>query len=223
MAADGPPRKRTRSRRVLPAAARLVVAQLAVERARGDAEDGGGALAVAARVFEDAQDVASFQLVERDGRRGRLARRPLGGLRGLRREHLVCFDCVALRERSGALQTVAKLTHVAGPVVCREASARVFGEVERVAVEALAEDREEVFDERGYVFAPVAQRRDVERDDVEAVEEVCAEAPLLNVVGEVAVGGGDDSHVRLAVARRADAAEAALFEEPEELHLNLRG
>src|SRR5437588_459305 len=129
MAADGPPRKRTRSRRVLPAAARLVVAQLAVERARGDAEDSGGALAVAARVFEDAEDVPPLKLVERDG----------------------------------------------------------------------------------------------ERDDVETVEEVCAEAPGAHVVGEVAVGGGDDAHVRLAVARRADAAEAPLFEEAEEFDLRLLG
>src|ERR1043166_1921612 len=201
----------------------LVLAQLAVERARGDAEDGGGALAVAAGLFEDAEDVAAFEFVERDGRAAcGLARLPFGGLCRRGREHLVGFDRVPLRERGGALQRVAQLAHVAGPVVGGEAAARFVGEVERGAVEALAEEREEVLDERGDVFAPPAQGGDVERDDVEAVEEVCAEAPLPHVFGEVAVGGGDDAHVRLAVARRTDAAEAPLFEEAQELDLNLR-
>src|ERR671914_268318 len=48
-----------------------------------------------------------------------------------------------------------------------------------------------------------------------------AEAAGLHVFGEDAVGGGDDAHVGGAVPRRADAAEAPLFEEVEELDLRL--
>jgi hypothetical protein len=126
-------------------------------------------------------------------------------------------------EGRGALQRVAQLADVAGPVVGVEARARFRREVERGAVEALAEEREEVFDEGGDVVAAVAERRDVERDDVETVEEVCAEAAGGDVLGEVAVGGGDDADVGLAVACGADAAEATLFEEAQELDLRLRG
>jgi hypothetical protein len=46
-----------------------VFAELAVEGAGGDAEDGGGALAVAVLFFEDAEDVLAFELVEGEGRR----------------------------------------------------------------------------------------------------------------------------------------------------------
>ena len=65
-------------------AALAVLAQLAVEGAGGDAEDGRGALAVAARLFEDAEDVLAFEVFEAAGLRveGRV---PGLGWRGLRR------------------------------------------------------------------------------------------------------------------------------------------
>ncbi len=45
----------------------FVFAQLAIEGAGGDAEDDGGAFAVAARLFEDAEDVLAFEFFERVG------------------------------------------------------------------------------------------------------------------------------------------------------------
>ena len=45
----------------------LVLAEFAVEGAGGDAEDGGGAFAVAGGFFEDAEDVLAFELVECEG------------------------------------------------------------------------------------------------------------------------------------------------------------
>ena len=50
-------------------------------------------------------------------------------------------------------------------------------------------------DEAGDFVAPFAQRRDAEADDVEAVEEVFAEASVADRVFEVGVGGGDDADV----------------------------
>ena len=71
------------------------------------------------------------------------------------------------------------------------------------------------------MVAAMAKRRDVERDDVEAIEEVCAKASRRDFVREVAVGCGDNAHVGVAVARCADAAEASLFEKLQELRLRL--
>src|SRR5947209_489192 len=69
------------------------------------------------------------------------------------------------------------------------------------------------------VFRAFTQCRDVKRDDVEPVEEVRSEAPPRHLLPEVLVCRRDDAHIRALVARRADAAEATLLEEPQELDL----
>ena len=50
---------------------------------------------------------------------------------------------------------------------------------------------EEIFYQRGDVIAPFAQRENVQRDDVEAIEEVCAKAALAHILRKVAIGRGD--------------------------------
>ena len=59
-------------------------------------------------------------------------------------------------------------------------------------------------------------------DDVEAVEEVLAEALLAHEGGEVLVGGGDDAHVHPDGPRAADALELALLQHAQELRLGHR-
>jgi hypothetical protein len=54
-----------------------------------------------------------------------------------------------------------------------------------------------VLEERRNLLAPVAQRRQVERQDLEAVEEILAKAALCDQAIEVGVGGGDDADVDL--------------------------
>ena len=76
-------------------------------------------------------------------------------------------------------------------------------------------------DERADLVAPFAQRRDVEPDDVQAVEEIFAEAPLADGGFEVRVGGGDDAHIDDRGSRFADRCDFAGFEEAEQLRLQL--
>ncbi len=45
------------------------------------------------------------------------------------------------------------------------------------------------------VLAAIAERRDPQHDDLQAIIEILAEAALADQGGEVAVGGGDDAHV----------------------------
>ena len=63
---------------------------------------------------------------------------------------------------------------------------------------------DEVLDQRRDVLAALAQRRDLDAEDVEAVVEVVAEAAGLDLAAQVAVGGGDDAHVDLDRRRGAD-------------------
>ena len=63
------------------------------------------------------------------------------------------------------------------------------------AAELARRAREEVLGQRGNVLAAVAQGRQHDLDDVEAIEEILAKAPLADQRREVAVGGRDHAHV----------------------------
>ena len=64
---------------------------------------------------------------------------------------------------------------------------------------------DEVLDEHRDVVAALAQRRDADRDHVEAVVQVLLEAAVGDHLLQVAVGGGDDAdvHALRALGRRA--------------------
>ena len=117
---------------------------------------------------------------------------------------------------------VLQLPDVAGPVVALEHGQGLRGDAAHLLAELLAELLEEVGDEQRDVLAALAQRRQVDRDDVEAVEEVLAHRPLRHRRLEVAVGGGDEPHVGLDVLRVADAPDLALLDGPQELDLQQR-
>jgi len=85
------------------------------------------------------------------------------------------------------------------------------------AGEALHELAGEVRD----ILHAVAQRRDLDGDDVEAEEQVLAEFLALDAFLEVPVGGGDDADVDLDGAVAADAFEFAFLEDAQELGLDL--
>ncbi len=65
---------------------------------------------------------------------------------------------------------------------------------------------EEIVGQRRDVFAAFAQRRQIQCDDVDAIEQILAKAAGGNFVGEIAIGGADDARVGAALLRVADAA-----------------
>jgi hypothetical protein len=71
------------------------------------------------------------------------------------------------------------------------------------------------------VVAARAQRRHLEREDVEPMEEVFAKLAAAHRLARVAVGGGDDAHVGLDGARGADAHERAGLQHPQQANLQL--
>jgi hypothetical protein len=87
----------------------------------------------------------------------------------------------------------------------------------------VAEAGEEVLGEQGHVVEPVAQRRHLDLDHVEAVIEIFAERAAADHLGEVAVGRGDDAHVDLDRLLAADALEAELLQDAQELGLQAQG
>ncbi len=69
------------------------------------------------------------------------------------------------------------------------------------------------------VARPLPQGRQVDHDHPEAVVEVLPEAPRLNRLLQVAVGGGHDPGVDRDLLPAADALDGLLLEEAQELHL----
>ena len=80
-----------------------------------------------------------------------------------------------------------------------------------------------MFREQSHVFGPLAQRRDVQPHDVQAVEQILAEAAGPHVVLEPAVGRRDDPHVDLPRARAADHRDGLLLHEPQQPRLHVEG
>ena len=78
---------------------------------------------------------------------------------------------------------------------------------------------EEVAGEKRDVRPPLAERRHDDRDHLQAVEEILAEVPLLDLGREVLVRGGEDANVHLEDAVGADGTDLAVLENPKELHL----
>src|ERR1700722_5540564 len=75
------------------------------------------------------------------------------------------------------------------------------------------EQGQKVIGERWDVFATFAKRRQIQSDDVDAVEEVLAEAAGVDFVLEFAVSGADDAGVGAALLGVADAAVGAVLKE----------
>ena len=83
-----------------------------------------------------------------------------------------------------------------------------------------AEAAHEFLGQERHVFPAIAQRRHVNRHDVQAEKEILAEFLFLHALFEVAVGRGDDADVDLDGAVAADAFEFAFLQDAEELGLD---
>ena len=115
-------------------------------------------------------------------------------------------DRRSVRERAGALDHVLKLTHVARPGMGVEARQR-FGvdAIERtVAVSPVA--AQEVVHEQAHVAGPLPERRQRDRDHVDAEEEVLPELALPDELRGVSVRRRHEADVhvqnRVAPTRR---------------------
>ena len=75
--------------------------------------------------------------------------------------------------------------------------------------------------ERRKVFQPLAQRRQVDRKDIEAEEEIFSEGARIDRLLQLLVGGGDDPGIDLTHALGTDALQLTGFQRPQQLGLCL--
>ena len=120
------------------------------------------------------------------------AARPCVGSRRRDELDLLGVHHLALREHRRLLHDVAQLAHVARPLVPEQPLERLVGQPPRRRAVALGEEAEEALGDRDDVLGAIAQRRNGDREDVEAIVEVLAELVRFDEVEQIAVGGGDD-------------------------------
>src|SRR5262245_24092466 len=194
------------------------------EGARVEAEARGGAslpLDYPASLVEHPPDVRSLDILKRIAR-------PRGGRRLLwaptrarGSERLGRIEGRAAPENRGTLDRVFELADIARPIVGDGAiEKRGRDSLKRLA--QLAGDLcKEVADERRDVLAPLAQRRDRHRKDVEPIEEVGAEGTRADLRLQIAIRAGDHTHVGAQRARPANPLELLLLEHAQQLRLRL--
>src|SRR4029077_8991468 len=89
-------------------------------------------------------------------------------------------DARAGAQHHRALDDILELANVARPVVLGQQVERVRRQLEPAFLVLLAVLFEEMVDEQWNVVLPVAQRRQLDRDHVEAIEEIFAELPVFH-------------------------------------------
>ncbi|ETP63727.1 hypothetical protein BDSB_19375 [Burkholderia dolosa PC543] len=140
------------------------------------------------------------------------------GLRSLLRQRDV--DPL-VREDVRALDRVAQLAHVAGPRVCAQRGDRRVGQP-LVRTMARVERIDEFLRDRLDVAFALTQRRHVQRERGEAIEQVLAQPAVAHGFGRVVAGRGHDPHVERNRLGAADAHDRVRLERAQQLHLQRR-
>src|SRR5262245_15926935 len=186
-----------------------------------DAHQFGGAGDVTVGLCHLAENVFAFV-----GLRGfavRVEIRARGGRRfGAENRQVFGLDFMARAHDDYALDGVAQLAHVAGPGVIPHPLDRRGLEIFRRFAVGERKFAVEMLDQLRHVFRSFAQRRNFERYDVEAVEEVGAERPAFDLGFGAVIGRGDHARVDGDGRFRADGFEALLFERAQDFRLGLQ-
>src|SRR3990170_4640256 len=110
------------------------------------------------------------------------------------------------------LDRVRELAHVAWPAVAPEHLQRASREPTGWMMLLLQEEP----GQRQDVLASLTQRRDEQREHVQAVVEILAEVQPGDAGWQILVGRAEDAHIHGEEARVADAAELAILEDTKE-------
>jgi hypothetical protein len=157
-----------------------------------------------------------------------VADRPSGGVGGGDASEFAAtkrleIEGIGIIKNDGTLEFVGEFADVAGPWVGHESfasggadgfpgDAMTFGELLK---EHLGESHD--------VVAPVAERRDIDAEEVEPMIEIFAEFALGDRIGEVTIGGSDDADIDREFLAAADAADFMIFDGSQNFRLESEG
>ncbi len=118
-----------------------------------------------------------------------------------------------------AFDQVGQLAHVARPGIGAQRLQRFVGET-HFATAGAGQLHRQGGDQRRQVVQALAQGGHLDREHVEAVEQILAEVPFGDAVLQVAVGRGDHPHVAADGLVAAHALETALLQHAQQLDLH---
>ena len=187
----------------------------------GDPQVRRGLADVAALHLQHPLDHPRLEVDQREAvlgqRAEQLARRCLRGLQvGRRRRQVLDPQRVPAAQDHRPLARVGQLAHVARPAAARQL---VVHGGRHLEVTALGEAGHEVSDQRGDVLPPLAQRRQRQLDDVQAIQQIAAQRPLGGAGVDVLVGGRQHAHVDRDRGVAADDVDHVLLQHPQQLAL----
>src|SRR5450830_1067791 len=196
----------------------VVLFAFAVQGRRVDAQ-GSGSLIQGVAVGQYGADMRFLQFVQAQ------RRADTGGIVGRLFGHpeVDDFDLFLRADNARAFHHVAQLADIARPTVVEQRLASFIAEAPRRSGVFLDEASEEAVGQGQDVFAAFAQRRQVQGDDVEAVQQVFAEAAVAHHVFEIQVGGRKDAYIGAPGDRVAYALVFLVLDKTQQLGLQGEG
>src|SRR5438046_178305 len=140
-----------------------------------------------------------------------------------RRRQVGGADHGALGEQDRPLEHVLQLADVARPRVSGEGGQRVVLDPLDVLLQASVVLLPEMLHQQRNVVPPLAQRRQVDGDDVQPIVEVLAEPSRRDLPSQVPRGGCDQAHHDARRLHSSHPLELALLDGAEQLDLHLDG
>src|SRR5260370_361669 len=98
---------------------------------------------------------------------------------------------------NAAINRVLKRAEIAGPLELRQVSDGLAGDGGDGAIFLGGESREKMSQQMRDVLAARPQRRNRQRQHMQAIEQIFAEMSAFDALQQLAVGRGDDAHVNL--------------------------
>ncbi len=132
-------------------------------------------------------------------------------------------DQRGLLQHHGPLHGIAQLAYVARPGVQQQGGDGILRKAPDFALEAPVVDADEMPGQRQDVRAPLAQRRNDDLDDVEAIEQVHAKGATVHGCHQILVGSRHETQIDVKIGQAANAAEAAALQNAQQLGLHPMG
>ena len=173
---------------------------------------------VAFGFFQFAEDEIPFGVFADLLETGEALRRGTAGSRDVER-YVACVDAGLRIQNDDALHHVLELPHISGPMIGIELAVGLRRQFFGLAAVGLGEGAQKVIGQQRDVALAIAQRRHVEGNDVEAIEEILPEVAALDLVLQIFVSGGDDAHVDLGAVVGAQRGKALLVKGAQHLGL----
>lgn len=125
----------------------------------------------------------------------------------------------AAGQQHRALNDVFQFAHVTRPLHAAEQAQRFRRNAVNVAPETAGNFKGEGLHQQGNILRPLAQGRQVDREDVQPIVEIAAKLAIGDHLLKIAVGGGDQAHVGMNQLIAAETLELLLLQYAQQFRL----